>query len=51
MKPIRMIAVDMDGTLLDSSQQIPKENAQALIGHRRGHLLGPHGGGCQPVRA
>ena len=31
MKPIRMIAVDMDGTLLDSSQQIPKENAQALI--------------------
>ena len=31
MKPIRMVAVDMDGTLLDSSQQIPKENAQALI--------------------
>lgn len=30
MKPIRMVAVDMDGTLLGSDQKLPEENARAL---------------------
>ena len=30
MKPIRMVAVDMDGTLLNSRQELPEENAEAL---------------------
>ena len=36
--PIRLIAIDIDGTLLDSQFQIPPANISAL---RRAHVGGP----------